>query len=159
MFRVYRDVRFSPDKRPYKTHLAARFPHAMGRERPAPGFYIHLAPGEVFFGAGIWHPEAPALGRIRDFIVKHPARWKRARNDRAFSAHWTLEGDALSRAPRGYDPDHPLIEDLRRKDFTAYRRLSEADACSAAFLDRYAAACTAAAPLMRFLTAALDLPF
>jgi len=76
MFRVYGDVRFSPDKSPYKTHVAARFSHVMGRDVPAPGFYVHLEPGGVFFAAGIWHPAT--LGRIRDLIAKHPALWKRA---------------------------------------------------------------------------------
>jgi len=159
MFRIYRDVRFSADKKPYKTHVAARFAHVMGRDAHAPGFYIHLEPGSVFFGAGIWHPDAATLGKIRDSIVTHPARWKRVKNDSQFQKHWTLEGDTLSRPPRGYDPKHPLIEDLKRKDFTAFSNLGEAEACSARFLDQFTAACSAAAPLMQFLTKALDLQF
>jgi uncharacterized protein (TIGR02453 family) len=159
MFRIYRDVRFSADKKPYKTHVAARFPHVMNRDAHAPGFYIHLASRAVFFGAGIWHPDPATLSKIRDFIVKHPAHWKKVKNDSQFQKRWTLDGDTLSRPPRGYDPGHPLIEDLKRKDFTAFINLGEAEACSARFLDRYTAACTAAAPLMQFLTRALDLQF
>jgi uncharacterized protein (TIGR02453 family) len=159
MFRVYRDVRFSPDKKPYKTHVAARFPHVMGRDVHAPGFYLHLEPGGVLFGAGIWHPDPMTLSKIRDFIVKHPARWKKVKNDSQFQKHWTLDGEALSRPPRGYDPGHPLIEDLKRKDFTAFSNLREAEVCSPRFLDRYAAACTVAAPLMQFLARVLDLQF
>src|ERR1700730_19099388 len=71
LFRIYRDVRFSADKKPYKTHVAARFPHVMGGDAHAPGFYIHLASGAVFFGVGIWHPDPATLSKIRDFIVKH----------------------------------------------------------------------------------------
>jgi len=159
MFRIYRDVRFSPDKKPYKTHVAARFSHILGRDLHAPGFYIHLEPGSVLIGVGIWHPDPAMLGKIREFIVKHPARWKKAINDPGFQRHWTLGGERLSRPPRGYDPDHPLIGDLKRKDFTAFRNLGEADACAPVFLDRYAQACAAAAPLMRFLTTAVDLQF
>lgn len=159
MFRIYRDVRFSPNKNPYKTHVAARFFHLMSRDVHAPGFYIHLEPGRVFIGAGIWHPESPTLSKIRDFIVKHPARWKSVKNDSRFRKCWTLEGETLTRPPRGYACDHPFIEDLKRKDFTAFREVGENDACSAAFLDRYAEACAAAAPFMRFLTTALELQF
>ncbi len=159
MFRIHRDVRFSPDKKPYKTHIAARFPHVMSRDVHAPGFYIHLEPSAVFFGAGIWHPDPATLSRIRNFIVEHPAQWKKAINDAEFHKLWTLDGDTLSRPPRGYDPGHSLIDDLKRKDFIAVRNLGEADVCSPSFVDQYAAACAAASPLMQFLTKALELRF
>jgi uncharacterized protein (TIGR02453 family) len=159
MFRIYRDVRFSPDKRPYKTHVSARFSHVMGRDVHAPGFYVHLEPGGVFFAAGIWHPDPATLAKIRDFIVKHPAQWKKAINDANFCKLCTLEGDVLSRPPKGYDPRHPLIDDLKRKDFIAVTNLDEAEAFAPSFTDRFTAVCVAASPLMRFLTRALDLQF
>jgi len=159
MFRIYRDVRFSPDKRPYKTHVSARFSHIMGRDVHAPGFYVHLEPGGVFCGAGIWHPDPATLGRIRDFIVKHSAQWKKAINDAEFRELCTLDGDVLSRPPRGYDPAHPLIGDLKRKDFIAVTHLDQSDALSPLFIDRFTAVCVAASPLMRFLTKALGLQF
>ena len=159
MFRIYRDVRFSPDKRPYKTHVSARFSHVMGRDVHAPGFYLHLEPGSVFFGAGIWHPEPSTLNRIRDFIVLNPRQWKKSVDDPAFSKLWALKGDALSRPPKGYDPAHPMIHHLKRKDFIAIASLSEADALSPSFIDRFAEVCGAASPLMRFLTKALEIQF
>jgi uncharacterized protein (TIGR02453 family) len=159
MFRIYRDVRFSPDKRPYKTHVAARFSHVMARDVHAPGFYVHLEPDSVFFAAGIWHPNPATLGRIRDFIVKHSAQWKKAINDAKFRKLCTLDGDVLSRPPKGYDPAHPLINDLKRKDFIAVTSLDQADALSPLFMDRFTAVCVAAMPLMRFLTKALGVQF
>jgi uncharacterized protein (TIGR02453 family) len=159
MFRVYRDVRFSPDKRPYKTHAAARFPHVMGRDVHAPGFYLHLEPGTVFFGAGIWHPDPPALSKIRDFIVANPRPWKKSIADDQFRQLWELSGEALTRPPKGYDPAHPLIEDLKRKDFIAIASFSEADALSPSFMERFAQSCQSATPLMKFLTKALAIQF
>jgi uncharacterized protein (TIGR02453 family) len=159
MFRIYRDVRFSPDKRPYKTHVAARFSHVTSRDVHAPGFYVHLEPNGVFCGAGIWHPDPATLGKIRDFIAKHPAQWKKVVSDAKFRRLCSLEGDVLSRPPKGYDPDHPLIDDLKRKDFIAITHLDISDALSPRFIDRFTAACVAASPLMRFLTNALGLQF
>ena len=159
MFRIYRDVRFSADKKPYKTHVAARFSHVMARDVHAPGFYVHLEPGGVFCAAGIWRPDPATLAKIRDFIVQHPAHWKKAINDAKFRRLCALEGEVLSRPPKGYDPGHPLIDDLKRKDFIAVTNLDLADAFSPLFIDRFTTACIAASLLMRFLTKALGLQF
>lgn len=159
MFRIYRDVRFSPDKRPYKTHAAARFPHVMSRDVHAPGFYLHLEPGNVFFGAGIWHPDPPTLSQIRDFMVANPRSWKKSINDARFRERWALKGESLTRPPKGYDSAHPLIEDLKRKDFIAIAGFSEADALSPSFMERFTESCDAASPLMKFLTKALAIQF
>ncbi len=159
MFRIHRDTRFSPDKSPYKVHAAAHFRHVKGKDVHAPGFYLHLEPGSVFVAAGIWHPEAGALGTLRDAIVREPSRWRRILGARAFRDGMLLEGDSLSRPPRGYDADHPLVEDLKRKDFIATRGFSQEEACSPGFLDGVAAAYRTCAPLVRFLTEALRLEF
>ena len=159
MFRIYRDVRFSPDKRPYKTHAAARFPHVMSRDVHAPGFYLHLEPENVFFGAGIWRPQAPTLSQIRDFMAANPRPWKKSIDDVLFRQRWELKGEALTRPPKGYDPAHPLIEDLKRKDFIAIASCREADALSPSFIDRFTESCEAASPLMKFLTKALAIQF
>ena len=159
MFRIYRDVRFSPDKRPYKVHASARFPHVMARDVHTPGYYIHLEPGNVFCGAGIWHPEPAALNKIRDFIAQNPRPWKKCVEDPAMRKRWELKGDKLSRPPRGYDPTHPLIEDLKRKDFIAIASLKESDALSPSFIERFAEVCGEATPLVKFLTKALEIQF
>jgi hypothetical protein len=80
----------------------------MGRDVHAPGFYVHLEPSGVFSAAGIWHPDPATLTRVRDFIVRHPAQWKKVINDAKFRELCALEGDVLSRPPKGYDPGHPL---------------------------------------------------
>lgn len=159
MFRIYRDTRFSKDKTPYKTAASAKFRLSRSKEIHAPGYYIHLEPGEVFCGAGIWHPEAPTLTQIRDYLAGHPQKWKSALANKNFKKHCTLEGEKLVRPPKGYDPHHPLIEDLKRKDFTCYTALDEKTACSPHLMEVFIESCEAAAPLMEFLNQSLLLPW
>jgi len=159
LMRVYRDTRFGRDKRPYKTNVGIQFRHEAGRDVHAPGFYVHIAPGEYFLAAGSWHPEPQALTRYRDRILEKPSEWRRARNDRKFNSVFTLQGDSLKRPPRGFDPGHPLIQDLKRKDFIAVCDFDETELFDTGFPklveDRFAAS----RPLMRFLCRALELPF
>lgn len=159
MFRIYRDTRFARDKRPYKTVASAQFRHEQGRDVHAPGFYLHLEPGNVFAGVGLWRPEAAALKSIRDAIVDDPRGWKRAVGGKTFSAVYALEGDVLTRPPRGYPADHPLIEDLKRKDFVAFTPVDQADVLGPRFMDAYVRTLRAAKPFMAYLTRALSLPF
>jgi len=157
LFRIYRDTRFSHDKRPYKTHAGVQFRHERAKDVHAPGFYLHIEPKQAFVGVGIWHPDSDTLKLLRDAIVENPAKWKRAKSAKAFTAEFELAGDSLKRAPKGYDPDHPLIEDLRRKDFIAVTKLKDKDLVAPAFLDRFTKTCTAAKPFMRFLAEACGL--
>jgi uncharacterized protein (TIGR02453 family) len=159
LFRIHRDVRFSRDKRPYKTHAGIHFRHEAARDVHAPGLYLHLEPGNVFAGAGIWHPDSATLTKIRDAVVEEPELWIRLRGGRMFRDGWTLAGDSLKRAPRGIDAAHPLLEDLRRKDYIGVARFSEEEACRADFADRLERRLRSASPLMRFLTGALSLPW
>jgi uncharacterized protein (TIGR02453 family) len=159
LFRIYRDVRFSKDKTPYKTGAGIQFRHESGKDVHAPGFYLHLEPDSVFTGGGIWKPDTQTLTKVRDAIVEDPSGWQAAISDEAFSSIYKLEGESLKRAPKGYDPDHPLIEDLKRKDFVAGQPLTEADACALDFIDRFAESCRAAAPFIEFLTRAVGLPW
>ncbi len=153
LFRIYRDTRFSRDKSPYKTHAGMYFPVRGGKDVHAPGFYLHLEPGSCFVAAGLWHPDAPALARVREAIVARPGRWKSARSG------LSLEGDSLRRPPRGYDANHPFIDDLRRKDFIASVHLSEKEVTSPRFLSGFVAKCGKMSPLPKFLAAALELPW
>ena len=159
MFRIYRDTRFSKDKSPYKTAVGIRFPHRSSRDVHAPGLYLHLEPGEVFIGAGIWHPDAKTTTKIREAIVERPAAWKKAVRTAPFSTAFELSGDALTRAPRGFDPEHPLVDDLKRKDFIGIRVLDENTASSERFLHSFLSMCRDGVPLVRFLCDALGLPF
>lgn len=158
VFRIYRDIRFSKDKTPYKTAGAVHFPHEH-RGGSAPGFYLHLEPGGVYSGVGMWHPDTAALSKVRDAIVAEPKRWSSVTTAKAFTNTLTMEGRVLKVPPRGYPKDHPLVEDLKRTDFTAGHSFSEKEACAPDFLDRFIETCRAAAPFTKFLTDALELPF
>jgi uncharacterized protein (TIGR02453 family) len=159
LFRIQRDTRFSKDKTPYKTHTGIHFRHASAADVHAPGFYLHLQPGEVFAAAGIWRPEGEAARRIRRAIVDDPTGWRRAAHAKAFAARYALTGDVLKRPPTGFPGDGPFAADLLRKDFIAEARLSEKAATAPGFAREYVDLCRAAAPFMRFLCGALDLPF
>jgi uncharacterized protein (TIGR02453 family) len=152
LFRIYRDTRFSKDKTPYKTNLGLFFRHERAKEVPAPGFYLHVGPGECFCGAGIYHPERATSNRIRAAIAADPDGWRAARGSRE------LVGSALKRPPAGFDRDHPLIEDLKRKDFACVARLPDAAVTAPGFVEDYAQRCREALPLVRFLCGALDVP-
>jgi len=153
MFRIYRDTRFAKDKSPYKTHASAAFRGAVKTEGSQPCFYVHLGDGEVFAAAGLWHPDPKSLQKVREAIVASPKEWKRA------TAGIEVDGDALSRPPRGFPPDHPLIDDIKRKDFTSHRQFTEKQACSPRFMDSVLAVYAESAPLVRFLCKSVGLPF
>jgi len=152
LFRIYRDVRFSKDKQPYKTNVGAHFKHRTGtKEGSVPGFYLHLQPGASFAASGIWHPDAASLAKVRTAIVDHPDDWKKIRGK------IEVEGESLKRPPRGFDPDHEHIEDLKRKDFIAVTPLSDQQVEGPQFMAEYAAICREQLPLNQFLAAALGL--
>jgi uncharacterized protein (TIGR02453 family) len=159
MFRIYRDSRFSRDKSPYKTVASAQFRHARGKDVHAPGFYLHLEPGNVFAAVGLWRPEAEPLRLVREAIVDDPAAWRKAVGGKRFRESYELEGEVLKRPPRGFPPDHPLVEELKRKDFVATTSFETAETFEPDFLDRYVATARAAAPFMAFLTGAVQVPW
>jgi uncharacterized protein (TIGR02453 family) len=159
LFRIYRDVRFSKDKSPYKTHAAAHFPSSQNKDIHSPGYYLHLQPGEVFAGGGIWRPERPTLNQIRDYLAGHSRQWKEVLTDKNFKRLCTLEGEKLTRPPKGFPPDHELIEFLKYKDFTFYTQFDEKQACSPSFMDKFVESCAAAVPFMAFLAKALQRPW
>lgn len=157
MFRIYRDTRFSPDKSPYKTNVAASFPHEAKRDKrkvlaAVPGFYLHLEPGDSFGGGGIYHPDMPTLTRIRTAIVHKGRDWTAVKRTGI-----EIEGDQLTRAPAGFDPNHQFVDDLRRKDLYTLTSFSEKEVCHPDFMDRFLAACREAAPLVAFQSKAMGL--
>jgi uncharacterized protein (TIGR02453 family) len=164
-FRIYRDVRFSKDKSPYKTNLGASFPwigdsaaDTDGRSHTdnvhSSGGYFHLSPGEIFVGGGIWHPEKSWLDAFRRRVVDEPGRVRALTEEPAFTAMFgSIGGDRLQRVPSGFPPDHPEAELLKLKDVTFGRRLSDAEAMSAALPDVLADSFATAMPVMRYLAA------
>ncbi|MEO1086747.1 MAG: TIGR02453 family protein, partial [Acidobacteriota bacterium] len=157
LFRIYRDVRFSKDKRPYKTHVGIHFRHASGKDAHAPGFYLHLEPGQVFLGAGIWRPESKVLKQIRAAIDEEPAAWLAMKDE--LGPGLNLAGESLKTSPRGYGADHPMIDDLRRKDFFTMVELEEGAAVEPGFQDVFLDHCRRVSPLAAYLCRVLDVPF
>lgn len=159
MYRIQRDTRYAHDKSPYKTWVAARLKHERRNEMETPAFYLHFAPGKCFVGAGFWHPSGTTLRRFRDFVVDNPATWIAATHDPAFVARYHFVGESLKRAPAGFDPAHPLIVDLRRKDWVAARDFDQAIACSDELRPLIEESLRELAPMVDYLCAALDLQF
>jgi uncharacterized protein (TIGR02453 family) len=161
MFRIYRDVRFSKDKRPYKENAGIQFRHKLGKDAHAPGFYVHLEPGNLFYGGGVWMPDNAALAKIRDRIVAHPKKWQAViEDDGIVKKLGGIGGDGLSRPPRGYDPDHKFIDDLKRKSYFAMKHSTDKKLVTKPeFLDEVVCNFNASVPLMAFISDAVGVEF
>lgn len=172
LFRIQRDTRFAANKAPYKKHAGLRFAHratvasargTAGNAAPgaldAPVFYLHLEPGKSFLGGGVWHPQSTVLRAIRQYLVNNPKSWQACISTPAFRAVFSLDGDRLQRPPQGFDSAHPLIEDLKFKDFVASSPLRDDDILSPQLLALVVARYRQLAPLMDWLCGALDLDF
>jgi len=159
LMRVYRDTRFAKNKSPYKTNIGIQFRHEQAKNVHAPGYYVHIDPQQVFLGVGMWRPEAEPLRAIRERISAKPGEWRRAVGDKAFKRHFELGGESLSRPPRGFDKNHELIRDIRRKSFIAVKNMDKTDALSPQFQRKVETAFKAGTPYMRFLCRAVGVPF
>ncbi|MGC1449317.1 MAG: TIGR02453 family protein [Candidatus Sulfotelmatobacter sp.] len=153
MFRIYRDTRFSNDKRPYKTHVAMRFSHR-GKDVHSPGFYFHLEPGGCFAASGLWHPEPQTLLNVRNAIVSRPVEWRRLNK----LLNWDDAGK-LRRPPRGFPADHEFVEDLKLRDIGTAVAFTEKQVCGPKFMSIFAAACREMSPVAAFLSSAVGLKF
>lgn len=160
VFRIYRDVRFSRDKSPYKTHAACWFFHrAAGKKvgqvahEGGAGFYFHLEPGASFLGAGIWMPPSPTLKRLREALVGDLKHFERIASDVKLKRRFggLSEEERLTRVPRGYAPDHEAGEWLRHVSFTLGRRMSDAEVVSARLPQQLEKDFAVALPLVRWL--------
>ncbi len=159
LFRIQRDTRFAKDKTPYKLNTGVQFRHFMAKDAHAPGFYMHIQPGECFMGVGLWRPETKVAYQVRQHIADNQTTWKRATRSKRFTDIYSLDGDSLKRPPSGYEMDHPLIEDLKRKDFIASTRLTQKQITSDELMQDFTDNCKRAVPFMRFLCEAVKVPF
>lgn len=149
-FRIYRDVRFSADKSPYKTHVSASFPWS--GEGGGVGAYFHFQPGEMFAGGGMWHPDPAQLAAWRRLIADDLPAVRAALDSPAFAGTFgAVSGDRLKRVPTGFAPDHPGAELLKLKDVTFGRPLADDEVLSADLPDLLADTYAAAVPVMRLL--------
>jgi uncharacterized protein (TIGR02453 family) len=159
LFRIHRDARFSKDKTPYKPWSGARFFHARSKQIEAPSFYLHVQPGHCFLGGGLWHPEPETQRKVRHFLFENPGAWKAAVRTAAFRRKFTLDGDSLSRPPRGFPAEHELIADIKRKDFVATMALDDAQVLGPRLRQTVLEHFRSVAPLIDYLCAALNLEF
>lgn len=158
LMRVYRDIRFSKDKTPYKTNIGISFGHRQGREQAAPGYYLHLAADQEwgnFGGGGIHMADTNTLRVIRDAIVEDSAAWNKAAHNAKLESTHRFGEDALKRPPAGYPVDHPFADDLKRKGFFASVRYTQAEVIASDFLDRYIENCKLESPMLAFLARAV----
>jgi uncharacterized protein (TIGR02453 family) len=148
--RIARDLRFSADKSPYKTHISASFPWA--GEGGGVGAYFHFQPGEMFAGGGVWHPEPAQLAAWRRAVSEDWPRVRAALESPAFAGTFgEVSGDRLKRVPTGFSPDHPGAELLKLKDVTFGRPLSDEEVLSPGLPDRLTDTFQAAVPVLRLL--------
>lgn len=159
LMRPQRDTRFSADKTPYKTNVGVQFRHEAGKDVHAPGLYLHISLEDCFMAIGMWRPERGALNDIRAHIAEHPDRWRAIVEDPAFTARFERGGESLKRPPKGYDKDHPLIEDLKRKDHILSQPLDPELLSSPALVDELMAVFEAGRAYCAFLCEAQGLPF
>jgi uncharacterized protein (TIGR02453 family) len=154
MFRIYRDTRFSGDKRPYKTHAAAIF-HERGRKNA--GLYLHIEPGEVYLGGGIYGPDSAQQKRIREAISEHADEFRAIVESTRFNKMFgSLEGSTLVRPPRGFSADDPMIRYLKFKNYFAGVSWKERECHSAGFVTKTARVYKELLPLLRFINRALN---
>jgi uncharacterized protein (TIGR02453 family) len=159
LMRVYRDTRFAKDKTPYKTNIGIQFRHEQAKDVHSPGYYLHIEPSRVFIGAGVWRPGPDALRAIRERIAERPADWRLTISDARFRRRFELGGESLKRPPRGFDPNHAHVEDIRRKSFIAIRELDPGACLQPQFQRTVETTFRAAEPFMRFLCAAIGVRF
>ena len=154
VFRIYRDVRFSKDKTPYKTHFGLTWHRTKPEYRG--GYYLHLKPDDIFLACGFWDPAPADLKRIRQEIDLDGDEYRNLINAPAFKNTWgALQGNAVKTAPKGYAKDHPDIDLLRFKQHIFMIRYTEVEVAAADFMDRLDAALQAVRPFVDHMSAVL----
>jgi uncharacterized protein (TIGR02453 family) len=152
LYRIYRDTRFSENKAPYKTHVAAVFPTRGLAKHEGAGLYFHVSPGEVWVGGGMYAPQMPQLLAVREHIATNVKRLRTIVESPAFTRQvGRLEGERLQRVPRGFPKDHEAAEFLKFRQFLAGREFPPALATSPGFYRTLIAVFRRVAPLARFL--------
>jgi uncharacterized protein (TIGR02453 family) len=158
VFRIYRDVRFSKDKRPYKQFLSAGI-SSQGKGTGVPGYYLQFEPGNKSFACvGLYAPSSEALAKIRQEIDYNGESLEKILADKAFRKNYSgfWEGDSLKTAPKGYPKDHPHIEWLKLKHFVIMHELSDEEVFNRKFQQKLVNALGAGKPFSDFLKHGLE---
>jgi len=157
-FRLYRDVRFSKDKSPYKTNMGASF-NPGGKKQPTPGYYLHAEPGKSFIGGGLWMPEAPMLAKVRQEIDYNLEEWQKIISSQSFKKFFPGgldQEDKLQRPPKGYDTENPGIEFIKLKSFTIGHQLSDKQLTDPSTYSYIIDCCKAMKSMLGFINHALS---
>ncbi|WP_431217877.1 DUF2461 domain-containing protein [Puia sp. P3] len=155
---MYRDVRFSSDKTPYKTNMGA-YLNKGGKKSPTAGYYMHVESGRSMAGGGLWMPMAPELSKVRQEIDYNYAEWSKIIGDRNFKKVFPdglEEEEKLSRPPKGYDDENPAIEFLKLKSFIVTRTFTDAEVQAKSFLKEIIKTFQAMDVFVHFLNRALE---
>jgi len=157
VFRIYRDVRFSPDKTPYKCHLGAGISPG-GKKVHEAGYYLHIEAGKSFLAGGIWQPDPVMLKKIRQEIDYNGKKVHKILDDKAFKKYYgALDKEyKLSRPPKGYDKTHPDIELLKYNSYIVWHQYSDKDTTSASFMKELDKGARIMKPLLDFLDEAVS---
>ncbi len=151
IFRIYRDVRFSKDKTPYKTHFGGHYVRATKRLRG--GYYLQISPGESFLAGGFWAPNKEDLLRIRKEFEIDATEIKGIINDTTFVSHFgVLEGVSLKTAPRGFDKNHPDLDLIKMKQFIIIHKFTDVEVLSDNFLEKVNESFKAMRPFLNYMS-------
>ncbi len=156
-YRINRDVRFSKDKTPYKTNIAAYFARG-GKKTDHSGYYLHIEPGGAFIGAGCWWPHAKLLSAIRQEIDYNFEEWQKILSEKQFKkvfADGILKTDTLQRAPKGYEENNPAIEFIKLKSFNVIQKFTDEEMMQKDFVKLTAAKFKTVKPMIDFLNNAV----
>lgn len=159
VMRIYRDIRFSKDKSPYRSYTVVHFRHKDAGEGAGPGLFLYVAPDEISAGGGLWHPEPRVAYKVRSAIAQQPRKWLAATASPSFRRRFEMTGETLRRPPPGFPKDHPQAAELMRKDFVASADIPRAEFTAPGFLDYYDEIGRQVSPLLQFLCGAVGLDF
>ncbi|MBX7202768.1 MAG: DUF2461 domain-containing protein [Bacteroidia bacterium] len=157
LFRIFRDVRFSHNKAPYKTNMGAYFAKG-GKKSVYAGYYIHIQPSASFIAGGLWMPEATELHLVRQQIYFQPDEFKRIVLNKNFKTVFpTIEGERLKNMPKGFESGHPAEEWLKLKSFIVSQSFSDVQVSHSDFLNEAMQAIQLMRPWVNFLNQAIDM--
>ena len=158
-YRIHRDVRFSADKSPYKTHTAAIFPHRSLPKHEGAGLYFHVSAEQVFVGAGVYAPPPRHLYRLREHIAANHRRLRSIVESPRFTRSFgPIDGERLRRPPKGFSADDPAVEYLKLKQFLASTERPATFATSPRFYGSLLRLFEQLAPFVRFLNEPVTRP-
>ncbi len=154
-YRIYRDIRFSADKSPFKTHIGVYICKG-GKNSELAGYYIHFEPGNCMVAGGVWCPSKENLEYIRRYIYNDPQSYLNVINQKTFADNFAMMDDKLKTAPKGYPKDFEYIDLIRYKSFSPYKILTDEEFCTDNFVDNITRCLSYLSPYIKYLNNILE---